>query len=395
MKLTVAKALEIPSVSECKVIGGKSGLSRPVDSVNSFDAPDVVSWLKPNELVLTTGYVFNSNPDLLLKLVEELAAKGCAGLGIKSETIPDSVIRLADSANLPLLRIPEQFSLADIMTPLLRELVARQKQNENFHKNTQLLSRIISGNPSDFEIFTQEAKSLGLSRNSGYMCILLKLFGHGGKIGRSQLLLHTEQMVCHLGIGNSIYGWVHSDMILILENKNQINENQINAKAYRLSEELDEFILEQYPGIKHSIGIGNHHIGIDQITRSFSEASKAIHIGNCVETGKRMFSFKEMEAISLLQYSPPEVLEDYVFRCLSPLLVHDQTHNTELVRTLDVFLHSLLRPAETARALGIHRNTVHFRLNCIKDILENDLIESAYLFRLQLALYAMKLLGKT
>jgi DNA-binding PucR family transcriptional regulator len=227
------------------------------------------------------------------------------------------------------------------------------------------------------------------------MCLLIKILETEAIIDRSWLLLHTEQTVRQHGIGHYICGWLHGDMILVLENKNHLSENQFNAGAVKLSQELAASISEHHSGLKYSIGIGKHHIGSHQISRSFTEALKAINLGNSLESGKRMYSFIEMEAFSLLQYSPLEVLEEFVSSCLSPLLEHDQTHSTELVHTLDVFLHSLLRPAETARVLGIHRNTVHFRLKCIKEILENELNDSAYLFKLQLALHAMRLLKKT
>ncbi|MBC3190087.1 helix-turn-helix domain-containing protein [Pseudonocardia sp. C8] len=53
---------------------------------------------------------------------------------------------------------------------------------------------------------------------------------------------------------------------------------------------------------------------------------------------------------------------------LAPLLAYDQKHDSELVRTLDVFLSSAGQWATCASALGIHVNTVRYRLGRIEKL---------------------------
>ncbi|MDQ4117100.1 MAG: helix-turn-helix domain-containing protein [Actinomycetota bacterium] len=53
---------------------------------------------------------------------------------------------------------------------------------------------------------------------------------------------------------------------------------------------------------------------------------------------------------------------------LAPLLSYDQKHDSELVRTLDVFLSSAGQWATCASALGIHVNTVRYRLGRIEKL---------------------------
>lgn len=109
MHLTMTDALKLPQIKQCQVAAGMQGLNREIESINSFDAPDVLSWLKPNELILTTGYLFQDNPQQLDQFVIELAKMNCSGLFIKLEEIPQTTISIANMANLPILKIPLSF----------------------------------------------------------------------------------------------------------------------------------------------------------------------------------------------------------------------------------------------------------------------------------------------
>lgn len=393
MKFTVAKALEMPSINQCKIVGGNNGANRVIESVNSFDAPDVLSWLKPNELVLTTGYVFQDDPDRLAQLVSELAAKQCAGLAIKIEKVPKTVIQIANDSKLPLLKIPVHCSLADIMTPLLREIVSRQQHDVDSDKITSFFSRLVNEESGD-EAFVHEYEALGLSRNSGYSCLSLKTLQADSLFDKALLLQLIKKVLKQNEIDQYVAGWMKDDVLILLENKNNMADKEFNEKVYSIAEKLAAVISEQLSGLKFILGIGNHLIGINHVHKTCNEAVKTANLGNILQLGKDIYTFNEIEAFTILQHAPNHVLEEFVSSNLSPLVDHDTAYNSDLVHTLDVYLQCLLRPAEAARVLGVHRNTIHFRIRCIKDIIKNDLTDAACLFKLQLALYTRRLLKK-
>ena len=45
--------------------------------------PNIVRWTKQDEFLLTTGYPLPRQPAEFCQLIEQLAAKGLAGLGVK------------------------------------------------------------------------------------------------------------------------------------------------------------------------------------------------------------------------------------------------------------------------------------------------------------------------
>ena len=55
-RLTVRDVLELPSLRGAEVLAGHGGLRHLVQSVNVMEVPDILAWVKPNELLVTTGF---------------------------------------------------------------------------------------------------------------------------------------------------------------------------------------------------------------------------------------------------------------------------------------------------------------------------------------------------
>ncbi|MBP3038564.1 PucR family transcriptional regulator [Bacillaceae bacterium Marseille-Q3522] len=128
--MRVNEVLRIPVLQGSHVIGGSGGLTREIFSVNMMDAPDIIYFLKQNEFLVTTAYHVKDQPQLLLGLVKEMAKKGCAALGIKTkrflQEIPYEVITLADELSFPLIELPMDKSLGDIVNNTLSAILDKR-----------------------------------------------------------------------------------------------------------------------------------------------------------------------------------------------------------------------------------------------------------------------------
>lgn len=78
---------------------------------------------------------------------------------------------------------------------------------------------------------------------------------------------------------------------------------------------------------------------------------------------------------------------------LSRLGVFDQSESAELVPTLEVFLASGCSMQRTASGMGIHRNTVLYRLKRMKELAGLDLTNAETRFFIQLAIRAYRRLA--
>ncbi|ADG06711.1 PucR family transcriptional regulator [Kyrpidia tusciae] len=130
--MNVRDLLAIPILSDAKVVAGASGLARNVQSVNMMDAPDIIDFLKPNELLVTTGYGLKDRPGALVDLVRQMAQKGCAGLGIKIRRFlpetPPEMARAADEWALPIIELPYQPSLGEIVNQTINFILEKRAE---------------------------------------------------------------------------------------------------------------------------------------------------------------------------------------------------------------------------------------------------------------------------
>ncbi|MGG1314450.1 PucR family transcriptional regulator [Cohnella laeviribosi] len=134
--MQLVELLRLPAYRNVRVLAGKRGLSRQVKSVNMMDAPDIIHFLKPNELLLTTAYAIREKPEELLKLVRQMADSGCAGLGIKTkrflQKIPDSVFELADALDFPLIELALEPSLGELLQASLSCIMEKHNEELNY-----------------------------------------------------------------------------------------------------------------------------------------------------------------------------------------------------------------------------------------------------------------------
>ncbi|MDT8860884.1 PucR family transcriptional regulator [Alkalihalobacillus sp. MEB130] len=131
--------LDLPTFKEATVVAGKQGLTKNVQSVNLMDAPDIIDYLNDEQLLLTTAYSIKNNPNALTELVSQMAKQGCAGLGLKTkrfiEEIPAEVIEQANALDFPIIEIPLNYSLGDMLNEALGCILKERTHELNYALN--------------------------------------------------------------------------------------------------------------------------------------------------------------------------------------------------------------------------------------------------------------------
>jgi purine catabolism regulator len=149
--LTVAEVLDCPSLAGAQVLAGRAGLGRMVERLNVMEVPDILPWVKPHELLLTTGYPLRATPESLADLVGGLDARGLSALGVKLgrylDELPDAMLAEADRLGLPLVRLPDGVAFDDVLNDVLTSVLNRQSsalaRSEQVHRS--LLAVVLEG----------------------------------------------------------------------------------------------------------------------------------------------------------------------------------------------------------------------------------------------------------
>ena len=128
--LSVGEVLGVPALSGARVIAGDSGLGRVVQRLNVMEVPDVLAWVKPNELLLTTGYPLRNTPQSLAHLIADLDERGLAAIAVKLgrylDDLPDEMLRQADDLGFPLILLANDVGFDDILNQVLTDILNRQ-----------------------------------------------------------------------------------------------------------------------------------------------------------------------------------------------------------------------------------------------------------------------------
>ena len=119
----IAEVLELPILGGARLVGGRAGLDRIVRSVNVMEVPDILDWVKPDELLLTTAYPLREDLAALTELVPHLVDHGLAGMAIKPTryigSIPAAMVAEADRLGFPLIELPPPASFNEIIGAVL------------------------------------------------------------------------------------------------------------------------------------------------------------------------------------------------------------------------------------------------------------------------------------
>ena len=137
-----------------------------------------------------------------------------------------------------------------------------------------------------------------------------------------------------------------------------------------------------------SLGVGRPGSGINGIRQSHQEARQALTLGRRLHGPGHVTSFEQLGVYRLI-YAAEQLPELKTFQeeALSSLLAYDQSHGAELIKTLEAFFAANCSPKEAAAILGVHRNTVLYRLERIAEITGHDLNDAEIRLQLHLALH--------
>ncbi|MGN7477945.1 PucR family transcriptional regulator [Solibacillus silvestris] len=128
--LTVKEVLNRKYFESAKVVAGQTGLNHAIKWIHILEVIDVKQLIKGNELILTTGVILKDNEQGFMKFVRQLSDLDVAGLcielGMYIQAIPDSVVKLANSLDFPLIVFQEIVPFVGITQDLHTEIIHQQ-----------------------------------------------------------------------------------------------------------------------------------------------------------------------------------------------------------------------------------------------------------------------------
>lgn len=143
-----------------------------------------------------------------------------------------------------------------------------------------------------------------------------------------------------------------------------------------------------------SIGVGGRCDTPDEIPRSFQEALRALEVRRVSGAPNGTTAFDELGLFRILGHiGDHQEVEHFVREWLGPLLDYDSAHRTDLVGTLSQYFEYGGNYDRTAAALTIHRSTLRYRLQRIREVGGQDLTNVDTRLNLHIATRVWNVLG--
>ncbi len=143
-----------------------------------------------------------------------------------------------------------------------------------------------------------------------------------------------------------------------------------------------------------SVGIGNMAASVAELARSHIEARQALRLSRRAGASGRITSYKSLGAFRLLlEVQSPSVLSGFVDEVLGPLLRYSESRETPLLETLEALVSARWVRRAAARALGIHINSMSYRVERIETLTGMSLDDPETRVAVAIALRARAMLG--
>ena len=145
-------------------------------------------------------------------------------------------------------------------------------------------------------------------------------------------------------------------------------------------------IVTELGGSRCRLGVGDAYPRPSELTRSLREARLALRMQKASASAERTSVFADLDVLRMLAAVDDLTdVEAFVRKWLGTLAAYDERKHTELVKTLIQYLQHGGGYEATSRALSVHRSTLKYRLQRIRELTGFDLGNPETHFNLQLA----------
>jgi len=289
--------------------------------------------------------------------------------------------------NVGYIRLKENSPELNTYIPLIKsfaELMIQQYEESNSPKldsTDQLIAKIINNaSKNEYPIYESEAKVLGYELSVKRVALVLSLKGFRDKclLDFDQPSFEREEMIknwkrnIESAINNFftknsdlLIAYIGGDKFLIyksVETGGQDNLIKLLKTSYKsIFEPLKSHRISHV-----TVGFGNAYSGIEGLISAFREADLTLDLGEKIWGPDKSYSIDDLGILSIIGQGEKEKKLDFSNQLLGKL------NNPELNKTLECFFENNLNLTETAGEMGIHRNTVIYRLNQITKTLNAD-----------------------
>ena len=288
--------------------------------------------------------------------------------------IVDQVIRQGDKTTARILMDcppDERESIAlgylDDLTRAIRPRILTDQSLKEYFTDalSMLLSDIIDQKVTDPDEIEQRRTVIpDMVKGVQYHPIVLKFRKQSQPTPYNYIIGHLREIFPRSSIAQ------YNNGLVVLAAKDDYYDELVFDRAHLME------VLEQFDGYA---GIGNCTMFLTSLRPLYIQAAAATRFGRvfCEDKTQRIFYCRDYSMHLIVDLAIEAAVRLHTFGNITYLcqpgvmqvINYDKTYGTDLLLTLRTYLKCGCNASETAQKLGVHRNTVNYRLNTIEDLL--------------------------
>lgn len=295
-------------------------------------------------------------------------------------------------------------ALESATIPLVLDRVKAKQLNEVKHQLRQdFFDDLLQGKIESVNAVSSLAEIHHMDTKNTYLCMVVKFQNNDSIMGEGE-----EQRNNYLHFKQNVITQIdqlapkHKMEVVSIHRSNLIicfvlvPDRQTSMRVRDFLGEFPTEVSEQIKAmseIKFTIGVG---IPIDDylnIRKSYIQANGAMRYITCSENGCVCY-YEDCMVDQLLDcVNDRQALESFGRLSLGKLCDYDSSHGTNLLETLEIYFECNGNVSIAAKKLFLHRNSLIYRIDKIKEILNSDLKNASELLTLQVGIRVLKILS--
>lgn len=368
--------------ADMKLVAGEAGLNHIVTWVHMVEGIDISSFLEGNEVAFTTGIALKDNQKLM-ELVRYNHKKNVAGMVINVgpfiEEIPQEVLDYANENEFPIFRVPWRVHMANIM----RDFTAEIHRDSLRYMELEVAFKNAFYSGDNKELYMPSLQKNGYRREWNYIIATVEILEQDGKPIQHddlQRLLRRSKDYFRLQSKEILVMELESRFVIVFCNK---SEEYVKERLEAFGNLQREHVLQ---GKTLRAGVGRQVLGLHNVGISFNQSEQVLRLQKGRGQKNQVYTYSEMGLYKLIfALEGQTILEEYYRETLGELERYDTIKGTDYYAFLKDYFHTDGTVQDVAEKLHLHRNSIHYKLRKIEEILGISLSDKTQQTKLMMA----------
>lgn len=383
-----------------KLVAGENGLDRHIRWIYFADCIQCVrdkknpaDYIHGEEVVIITNVTLTDNDDIVLGLIRSMNQKNIATVVVNEGQISTRVAQYCEQIRLPLFELSKDLHLIDLSQIVCQELM---REETRVSSRERLFSEMLNLEDPDRSDILAQAEYLDVNLSGQFFVVDFFICDRATneqmeekKRRKDTGALPDEVYTLKSIVKDEFRPYVPRHMLVMEQRGHVLALVPQDIMSHDLLESvIDRICLaeEDRSGNIVKAGVGLPYEYPEEFRTSWKEAKDALKISRILSSDKKVFFYDSVGIYSvIMQIKSGRFMDKYVNAHLGRLFEADRLQGGDLVHTLEIYLECGANANDAAEKLFLHRNTMHYRLNKIRTILNNELSDLSTFLELELA----------